>query len=85
MTKVLHYQQLQSDERIALGQYREQGFGIRAIARLLHRSPSTVSREIERNAPVAVYSGTFAQKRCTRRRRLSRPAPKLVRTGALFA
>ena len=85
MTKAPQYQQLQSHERIALAQYREQGFGIRAIARLLHRSPSTVSREIERNAPVAVYSGTFAQQRCTRRRRLSRPAPKLVRGGALFA
>lgn len=85
MTKAPQYQQLQSDERIALAQYREQGLGIRAIARMLHRSPSTISREIERNAPVAAYSGTFAQQRCTRRRRLSRPAPKLVRTGALFA
>ncbi|MCX7279294.1 MAG: IS30 family transposase [Burkholderiales bacterium] len=84
MTKASQYQQLQSDERIALAQYREQGMGMRAIARMLHRSPSTISREIERNAPIAAYSGTFAQQRCMRRRKQCRPAPKLTHSGALF-
>ena len=85
MTEVQNYQQLQLEERIAIAQYREQGLGVRAIARMLHRSPSTVSRELERNAPVASYSGTFAQQRCTRRRKNSRPTPKLSPSGALFA
>ena len=84
MKKVQQYQQLQLGERIALSQWREQGLSLRAMARMLGRSPSTISREITRNAPSGQYHCTFAQQRCTRRRLYSRPAPKLERTSALF-
>lgn len=84
MKKLQQYQQLQLQERIALSQLREQGLSIRAIARMLGRSPSTLSRELARNAPSGQYHCTFAQQRCTLRRLHSRPAPKLARTSALF-
>jgi len=85
MKQTQQYQQLQLDERIALSKLQNQGLSIRAMARMLKRSPSTISREIARNAPSGQYSCTFAQQRSIRRRGHSRPAPKLVRTGALFA
>jgi transposase, IS30 family len=44
------YHQLTEPERYTLGVLRRQGLGIRAIARMLARAPSTVSREIRRNA-----------------------------------
>ena len=79
------YQQLQLDERIALSSFQVQGLSIRAMARMLKRSASTISRELARNAPSGQYSCTFAQQRYTRRRRHGRPAPKLLITSALFA
>ena len=51
MTKPQHYQQLQYDERIAIASFRVQGLSIRAMARILKRAASTISREILRNAP----------------------------------
>ena len=85
MTKPQHYQQLQYEERIAIASYQAQGLSIRAMARILNRAPSTISREMLRNAPSGKYSCTFAQKRCNRRRVFCRPAPKLVTSSALFA
>jgi IS30 family transposase len=60
---------------VALG--LQQGMSVRAIARALGRSPSTISRESRRNAPAAPYNCKFAQQRYQRRRRYSRPQPKL--------
>jgi IS30 family transposase len=37
-------------EREEIALWRARGYGIRAIARRLHRSPSTISREVRRNA-----------------------------------
>ena len=54
------------------------------MARILNRAPSTISREILRNAPSGKYSCTFAQKRRNRRRVFCRPAPKLALTSSLF-
>jgi IS30 family transposase len=45
-----HYEQLSDDERYQIGAMRRMKSGIRAIARELGRSPSTISREIRRNA-----------------------------------
>ena len=84
MTKAQHYEQLQYDERVAIAGFRDQGLSIRAMARILNRAPSTISREILRNAPSGKYSCTFAQKRRNRRRVFCRPAPKLVLTSSLF-
>ena len=52
--------------------------------RLLGRSPSTISREILRNAGGKGYVSRFAQQRCRIRRIHSRPQPKLLRSGVLF-
>ena len=85
MSKPQHFQQLQYDERIAIAGFQVQGLSIRAMARILKRAASTISREILRNAPSGLYSCTFAQKRRNRRRVFCRPAPKLVASSALFA
>lgn len=84
MKPARQYQQLDYQERQSIAISREQGLGIRAIARILNRAPSTISREIERNCGGASYSCRFAQQRCTHRRRHGRPAPKLVVGNALF-
>jgi transposase, IS30 family len=84
MKSTLKYQQLQLDERIALSSLQAQGFSQRAMAVLLGRSPATISRELARNGPSGQYCCTFAQQRYIRRRRHSRPEPKLALTGTLF-
>jgi IS30 family transposase len=43
------YTQVTPEERFALSLLRRQGLGIRAMARVLRRAPSTISREIRRN------------------------------------
>ncbi|SAL08076.1 integrase catalytic subunit [Caballeronia arationis] len=44
------YQQLQPEERLAIASLRLQDVSIRAMARILGRSPATVSRELTRNS-----------------------------------
>ena len=83
--KQQHYQQLDYQERQTISICREMDLSIRAIARILNRSPSTVSPEISRNCRGATYSCHFAHQRFVRRRRHGRPAPKLALGNALFA
>jgi transposase, IS30 family len=78
------YQQLDSQERHNIAMGLEQGLSIRAIARMLGRAASTISREIERNCGGGAYSGRHAHQRCVRRRIHARPAPKLAVGNALF-
>ena len=79
------YKQLDYQERQTIAICRELGLSIRAIARMLNRAASTISREIDRNCGGAAYSCRFAHQRFLRRRRLSKPAAKLVVGNALFA
>ena len=81
-----HYKQLDYQDRLAIALGKEQGLSIRAIARMLGRAASSISRELCRNQPSlnASYSCTFAQQRYERRRRFARPAPKLAVGSALF-
>jgi IS30 family transposase len=79
------YSQLGYEERQTISIGQEQGLSIRAIARMLKRSPSTISREITRNGGAAAYNCRFAQQRHVRKRRHRRPPPKLVAGNALFA
>jgi IS30 family transposase len=52
--------------------------GVRAMARVLERSPSTISREIARNASAeGVYASVPAQALSQTRRIQARAAPKL--------
>lgn len=66
------YRHLSMDERDRLAHLKARGWSIRAIARSLHRPPSTISRELARNA-APVYRGAYlahrAQARATARAR----------------
>ena len=77
------YEQIKESERHAIALGLQQKQSIRAIARALGRSPSTISREIHRNAGGNGYASRFAHQRSCKRRIHSRPQPKLHRQGAL--
>jgi IS30 family transposase len=63
------YDQLSLDERIRLAQLHSEGFSIREIASDLDRSPSTVARELKRNAGQQIgYRPAHAQERTKARR-----------------
>ena len=49
MKKQTTYQQLQPEDRITIASMRQRGIGVRAIARMLERAPSTIARELARN------------------------------------
>ena len=64
---------LSEDERITIAELRQQGCSCRYIAQQLHRSPSTVSRELARNRIGETYHPFQAQKQAVLRRRRTRP------------
>ena len=69
------YHQLTEPERYTLGTLNRLGLTAHAIARLMERSPSTISRELKRNACHATdgaYRPSKAQERTNGRRRRSR-------------
>lgn len=79
------YQHLRADERVALSGLRLQGLTIRAIACALGLSPSTISRELRRNASAdQPYRADAAHSRCKARRLSARPAAKLDPFGPLW-
>ena len=58
------------DDRVAIADLRGDGFGVRAIAARLGRSPSTVSRELHRNRdPLSLTYRPFAAQIMAARRR----------------
>ena len=77
-----HYHHFTIDERESLLVYLSQGKKNSEIAKLLNRSPSTISRELRRNTSSrSKYSALQAQKayekrrkRCVRRCKLAEPA-----------
>lgn len=79
-----HYQQLQPEDRVTLGSLKQQNHSIRAMARILQRPASTISRELRRNGAADHYGSVEAQRACQRRRRQSRPRQKLHAEGVLF-
>ena len=46
----MNYQHLNINERTVIAQLKKSKVSIREIARILHRSPSTISRELKRNS-----------------------------------
>lgn len=78
----MSYQELSIEERVTIQIGQLQGLSQRAIAKLLDRSPSTISRELRRNAAVPDrYSATQAQQQMRQRRR---PRRKLLPDSELF-
>ncbi len=58
---------------MTLARLQQQNYTVQAMARVLHRLPSTISRELSRNADVSGYTSSKAQKRCQHRRESARP------------
>lgn len=78
MSRPRSYQQLQPEDRLTIASLLQQKRGIREIARVLGRSPSTISREIARNSvPRWGYASRPAGRQATRRRCAARPPLKL--------
>ena len=75
------YEQIKRIGRHATTLGLQQKQSIRAIARALGRSPSTINREIHRNGGGNGYVSQFAHQRSCKRRIHSRPQPKLHRQG----
>ncbi|MBF4588223.1 IS30 family transposase [Curtobacterium sp. VKM Ac-2887] len=66
---------LSQEERLQIADLRQDGEGVRAIAKALGRSPSTISRELTRNAAAGgTYRPYSAEKQC--RARARRPKPR---------
>ena len=68
----MSYQHLTLEERYCLAEFREKGLSIRAIARMLKRSPSTISRELRRNRGKRGYHPYGAYSKAKHRRRMPR-------------
>ena len=79
-----HYHQLQPEDRVTIANLRQQNHSVRAIARQLHRSPATISRELQRNARSCGYGSAHAQYLSLQRRRCGRPAIKLHSASILL-
>ena len=76
-----HAKYLCMDERIAIADMHRASSGVRAIARALGRAPSTISRELRRNADDigGAYEPHRAQQMATHRPR--RPKPRKIMPG----
>jgi IS30 family transposase len=74
----LKYRQLTEAERYTLSALKREGWSLRRIAQALQRSPSTISREVRRNAtidrhrPRPLYVPSKAHEHANGRRRRSR-------------
>ena len=74
------YKHLSVEERDILAVLKSKGHSLRQIAKVLKRSPSTLSRELKRNAP-PVYTGYYlahkAQQRAVKRKHQSHRRQRL--------
>ncbi len=82
MDQTTQYRHLQPEDRMTIASMRQQGLSARAMARALSRSPSTITRELARNAlPDLPYGSHTAQIASDSRRAASRPPAKLALDG----
>ncbi len=78
MEKQPSYTQLRPEERVVIAGMARLRASVRAMARTLDRSPSTISRELARNhSPDAGYTSEAAHGLRTARRAATRPPRKL--------
>lgn len=83
-TETARFKHLSLEERRTIAIGLQQGLSMRAIARMLARPVSCVSREIARNSGASSYSCHLAQQRAQRRRRFARAQPKLHGNSPLW-
>ncbi|WP_134143813.1 helix-turn-helix domain-containing protein [Paraburkholderia sp. BL6665CI2N2] len=76
MQKRRTYQKLQPEERMTIASMKQQGSGVRPMARTLGRPASTLSCELTRNTCSAVGYGSAPARRCQKFRVL-RPVKNL--------
>ncbi|WP_143325593.1 helix-turn-helix domain-containing protein, partial [Caballeronia sordidicola] len=77
MHKANQYEQLQAEERLEIASLRQRGSSIRAMARILGCSASTLSRELRRNSSVLGYVPAAAHALSSARRADTVTTPKL--------
>jgi IS30 family transposase len=81
----MSYTELSIEERATIQIGQLQGLSQRELARMLRRSPSTISRELRRNkASDGTYNIGHAQGQMRQRRVACRPRKKLLPEGELF-
>lgn len=79
------YQQLQPEERMRIELWKAENVSLRGMARRQGRAPSTLVRELRRNADAHGSYGAMTAQACrTQRRQASRPAPKLAPDSVLW-
>ena len=84
MKKGTRYRQLSYEERVRIGLLVERGESIRAIARILRRSPNTVAREVKEKQVKGSYQPKKAQHKTYWRRYISkRGCMKVALDGTL--
>jgi IS30 family transposase len=80
-----HYEQLKPEEWAKVMPMNREGSSLRAMSRALKRSPSTISREIDRHRLNGhAYDATQAGDRARARRFQRRKTPKLWQETVLF-
>ena len=84
MSERTPYQQLQPEERLTIASMRLQGSSIRAMARILGRSPATISRELARNSSPVGYASMPAHALSIERRAAARRPAKLHPHGVAW-
>ena len=78
MEKQFSYTQLRPEDRVVIAGMTRLGASVRAMARVLERSPSTISRELARNrSPGTAYASQAAHALHSARRAAARPPRKL--------
>jgi IS30 family transposase len=83
MNHMTHYQHLCPEERAIIMLERDRGSSLRQIALKLKRSPSTLSRELKRNATIDQYCAAQAGAAYKRRRKRSIRPLKLTSNRVL--
>ena len=72
-----HYNHLTLIEREKIMYFQAQNYSVTAIARELHRSKSTISRELKRNSSDGFYQPVVAQRKYAKRRKACHPRKRL--------
>src|ERR1700710_2383382 len=84
MNERTQYQQLQPEKCQTIASLHLQGSSIRAMARILGRSPATVSRELTRNSSAVGYASVPAKTLSVARRSAGRRPNKLCLQGVCW-